>query len=100
MERLILLISLRTKNQYYQANASGSRIHTNKSRTSEYVEVNDALYKWLSLACFKNVYPRRPELMEKANRKAWETRLQRLSWMVRKMEEEVQCEAAQNLLGI
>lgn len=29
----------------YQANTSGSRIHTNKSRSSEYVEVNDALYK-------------------------------------------------------
>jgi len=29
----------------YQANTSGSRVHTSKSRTSEYVEVNDALYK-------------------------------------------------------
>ena len=27
----------------YQANTSGSRIHTTKSRTSEYAEVNDAL---------------------------------------------------------
>ena len=35
----------------YQANTSGSRVHTSKSRTSVYVEVNDALYKWFTLAC-------------------------------------------------
>ena len=50
----------------YQANTSGSRVHTSKSRTSEYVEVNDALYKWFMLACSKNVYPGGPELTEKA----------------------------------
>ena len=41
----------------YQANTSGSRIYTGKSRTSEYVEVNDTLYKWFTLACPKNIYP-------------------------------------------
>lgn len=46
----------------YQA----SRVHTSKSRTSEYVEVNDALHKWFTLACSKNVYPGGPELTEKA----------------------------------
>ena len=50
----------------YQGNTSGSRIHTTKSRTSEYAEVNDALYKWFTLACSKNVYPGGPALMEKA----------------------------------
>ena len=49
----------------YQANISGSRVHTSKSRTSEYVKVNDALYKWFILACSKNVYPGGPELIEK-----------------------------------
>ena len=50
----------------YQANTSGSRIYTGKSRISEYVEVNDTLYKWFTLACSKNIYPGGLELMEKA----------------------------------
>ena len=50
----------------YQANVSGSRVHTSKSRTSEYIEVNEALYKWFTLACSKNIYPGGSELMEKA----------------------------------
>ena len=33
---------------------------------SEYVEVNEALYKWFTLACSKNIYPGGPELVEKA----------------------------------
>ena len=47
-------------------NSSGSRVHTIKSRTSEYFEVNEALHKWFHLACSKNIYPGGPELMEKA----------------------------------
>ena len=50
----------------FHANSSGSRVHTSKSRTSEYVEVNEALYKWFNLACAKNIYPGGPELTEKA----------------------------------
>ena len=48
----------------------GSRIHTltSKSRTREYVEVNDVVYKWFTLACSKNVYPGGPELTEKAKK--------------------------------
>ena len=29
----------------FRANSSGSRVHTSKSRVSEYAEVNEALYK-------------------------------------------------------
>ena len=47
-------------------NASGSRHITGKSRTSEYAEVNEALYKWFCIACTKNIFPRGPELLEKA----------------------------------
>ena len=47
-------------------NSSGSRVHTIKSRTSEYSEVNVALHKWFRLACSNNVYPGGAELMEKA----------------------------------
>ena len=50
----------------FQANISSSRVHTSKSRSSEYVEVNDTLYKWFTLACSKNIYPGGPELIEKA----------------------------------
>ena len=54
----------------YQANTSGSRIHSGKSRTSEYDKVNDTLYKWFTLSCSKNIYPGGPELMEKAKEMA------------------------------
>lgn len=50
----------------FQANVSGSRVHTSKPRTSEYAEVNESLYKWFTLACSKNIYPGGPELVEKA----------------------------------
>ena len=54
----------------YQANTciSGSRIHTSKSHTSEYVKVNHTLYKWFTLACSKNIYPEGPELIEKTKK--------------------------------
>ena len=51
-------------------NSSGSRVHTIKSCTSEYSEVNEALHKWFRLACYKNIYPGGPELMEKAKKLA------------------------------
>ena len=47
-------------------NSSSSRVHTIKSCTSEYSEVNEALYKWFRLACSKNIYPGGEELKEKA----------------------------------
>ena len=51
----------------YEANTSGSGVHTNKtSRTSEYAEVNEALYNWYTLACSKNIFPAGPQLTEKA----------------------------------
>ncbi len=51
----------------YEANASGSRVHTSKtSRVSEYSEINEAPYEWYTLACSKNVFPAGPQLMEKA----------------------------------
>ena len=52
----------------FQTNASGSRHIAGKSRTSEYADVNEALYKWFCIACSKNIniFPGGPELMEKA----------------------------------
>ena len=50
----------------FQANVSGSRVHTSKPCTSEYAKVNESLYKWFTLACSKNIYPGGPELVEKA----------------------------------
>ena len=51
----------------YEANAAGSRVHTKPSaRTSEYADINEALYQWYNIACSKNVYPSGPQLAEKA----------------------------------
>lgn len=51
----------------YQSNAPGSRnILTKVSRTSDYQEINEALYKWYTIACSKNIYSGGPELTEKA----------------------------------
>lgn len=51
----------------YESNASSSMSRTTaKSRSSEYSEVNDTLYKWYLLACSKNIYPCGPQLIEKA----------------------------------
>ncbi len=59
----------------YQSNASGSRIHSTKvSRTSEYQEINEALCKWYTIACSKNIYPGGPELTEKSKGDSRETR--------------------------
>ena len=65
----LLIIILKNKEHIislFYDNSSGSRVHTIKSRTSEYFEVNEALHKWFHLACSKNIYPGGPELMEKA----------------------------------
>ena len=37
-----------------------------KSRTPEYADVNEALYKWFCIACSKSIFPDGPELTEKA----------------------------------
>ena len=51
----------------FEANASGSRVHTNKtSRSSQYDDINKALFEWYCLACSKNIYPMGPQLVEKA----------------------------------
>ena len=50
----------------FQSNASDNRHNTGKSHTSEYAEVNKALYKWFCIACSKNILPGSPELTEKA----------------------------------
>ena len=57
--------SIRALGEKFQCgkNASGSRHITG---TSEYVEVNEALYKWFCIACTKNIFPGGPKLMEKA----------------------------------
>ena len=51
----------------YESNASSSKVHaTMKFRTSEFMDVNKALYEWYLIACSKNIYPGGPELIEKA----------------------------------
>ena len=51
----------------YESNASSSKVHaTMKFRSSEFVDVNKALYEWYLVACSKNIYPGGPELIEKA----------------------------------
>ena len=45
---------------------SDSRYITGKCHTSEYVDMNEALYKWFCIACSENIFPGCPELMEKA----------------------------------
>lgn len=50
-----------------QSNASSSRVHIiSKARTSEYSEINDALYEWFKLAASKNIPIGEPQLIEKA----------------------------------
>ncbi len=49
----------------YESNAS-SLLARRKPRTSEYSDINDALYKWYLLACSKNIYPDGPQLTQKA----------------------------------
>ncbi len=44
----------------YESNAS-SLLARRKPRTSEYSDINDALYKWYLLACSKNIYPDGPQ---------------------------------------
>ena len=41
---------------------------TMKFRSSEFMDVNKALYEWYLIACSKNVYPGGPELIEKAEK--------------------------------
>ena len=51
----------------YESNASGSRVHTDKtSCVSEYEEIYKSLYEWYTLACSKNIFPMGPHLAEKA----------------------------------
>ena len=50
----------------YESNASGNRVHTTMiQRSSEFEEVNKALYQWYILACSKNIYPGGAQLKEK-----------------------------------
>ena len=47
----------------YESNASGSRVHTNKTfSVSEYEEINKSFYEWYTLACSKNMAEGKAEL--------------------------------------
>ena len=50
----------------YEANTSGSSHSRKRKRTSQFSDVNNALYEWYCLAKSKNLYPDSPLLMEKA----------------------------------
>ena len=49
----------------YETNASTALVRAT-TRSSEYADINKALYDWYCLACSKNLYPNGPQLMEKA----------------------------------
>ena len=50
----------------YEANTSGDSHSRKRKRTSQFTDVNDALYEWYCLPKSKNLYPDSPLLMEKA----------------------------------
>ena len=55
----------------YKSNASSSS-HTlgHKAHNSSFSKINDSLYEWYLLACFKNIYPDGRILKEKAKEMA------------------------------
>ena len=85
----------------YESNRSRSRVHTSAApRSSEYCEVNEALYSWYLLATSKNIFPMGPQLVEKARQmveqlgknsfkgsSGWLEKSKK--WVVREMEEAV-----------
>lgn len=52
--------------EMFESNKSKSMINTGTPRTSEFSEVNKALYEWYKIVCSKNIYPGGPQLTEKA----------------------------------
>ena len=51
----------------YGSNASSNKVYaTMKFRSSEFMNVNKALYEWYLMVCSKNIYPGGPQLIEKA----------------------------------
>ena len=38
------------------------------SKKSKFQDINEALYKWYSLTCSKNIYPDGPQFLEKARK--------------------------------
>ena len=79
----------------YQSNASSSRVHTiSKARTSEYSEINDALYK---LATSKNIPIGGPHLIEKAKMIANVFQFQGIAGMAGEVEQEICYQAVEDL---
>ena len=53
--------------EMYEANLSNESLKLRKrTRSSEYSEINEALYKWYTLACSRNIYPNGEQFREKA----------------------------------
>ena len=53
--------------ELYESNLPSETMRSRKtSRTSEFVDVNEALHKWYLLAVSRNIYPVGPQLCEKA----------------------------------
>ena len=53
--------------ELFESNAPGISILLSKrSHPSDFCEINEALYKWYSLATSRNIYPVGPQLCEKA----------------------------------
>ena len=53
--------------ELYEANMSNESLKSRKRcQPSDYVDINEALYKWYTLACSHNIYPGGSQLREKA----------------------------------
>lgn len=53
--------------ELYQSNSRSDLCQVRKrSRTSEYCDVNEALYQWYTIATSKNIFPDGRQLAEKA----------------------------------
>ena len=53
--------------QRYKSNASGSACHSaQRTRKSQFAEVNYLLHEWYLVAVCKNIFPDGPTLIEKA----------------------------------
>ncbi len=51
----------------YEANLSNETLRLRKrSRASEYADINEALHKWFTLYCSRNIFPDGSQLREKA----------------------------------
>ena len=87
--------------ELYESNLLSESIHFRKrARTSEYVDINEALHKWYLLTVSRNIYTNGPHLCEKAKEIAESvariSEFQSLKWMAKQVEKKIQLEKNEN----